>query len=255
MRNWWYLWLTVGAVFAFSRAPAQIVNIEDQRKGFDTLGWYGQIDLGGNLSRNVNQVITLDGAERIDRKGQTNSLLAIADYKLVQVSGDNALNAGFTHLRHAYYLGDNWRWETFGQIQYNEQIRLQLRTLVGTGPRLKLISFDNNRVYIGSLYMYEYDEVADGEIFYRNHRLSNYLSFNLYPWENLSLSNTTYYQPILPDFRLPRISTVTSLSLQVTNRLSVQTRYSLTHDPLLNRGLPDVPNTTYEWTNGLRYSF
>ena len=243
------------AVLYGTCATAQIVNIEDQRRGFDTLGWYGQVDLGGSLTRNVNQVITLNGAVRVDRKGIKDGLLAIADYKLVQVSGDNALNAGFGHLRHARYLSDIWRWETFGQIQYNEQIRLQMRGLLGTGPRLRLFAVDNNRLYVGTLYMFEYDEVADGEIIYRSHRLSSYLSFNFYPWKQLSVSNTTYYQPILPDFRQPRISTVTSLSLQLTNRLSVQTRFSLTHDSLLNEGLPDVPNTTYEWVNGLRYGF
>ncbi|WP_116108167.1 DUF481 domain-containing protein [Lewinella sp. IMCC34191] len=253
--NWFFRLVFLGLVLAGTHASAQIVNIEDQRKGFDSIGWYGQIDLGGSLTRNVNQVVTGNGAIRIDRKGNTNSLLGIADYKLVQVSGDNAVNAGFGHLRHAYYLGDKWRWETFGQLQYNEQIRLQLRGLLGTGPRLKLLSIDDNRIYIGTLYMYEYDEVAEGDIIYRSHRLSSYLSFNVYPWEQLSISNTTYYQPILPDFRLPRLSTVTSLSLQLTNRLSVQTRFSLTHDPLLNQGLPDVPNTTYDWVNGLRYQF
>ncbi|PPK84301.1 uncharacterized protein DUF481 [Neolewinella xylanilytica] len=253
--NWIYRIPLLCLVLFCTRATAQIVNIEDKRKGFDTVGWYGQIDLGANLTRNVNQVISVNGAIRVDRKGRTNSLLGIADYKLVQVSGDNALNAGFGHLRHAYYLSDKWRWETFGQLQYNEQIRLQLRGLLGTGPRLKVLSIDNNRVYLGTLYMYEYDEVAEGEIIYRSHRLSSYLSFNLYPWEQLSVSNTTYYQPVLPDFQMPRISTVTSLSLKVTTRLSVQTSFSLTHDPLLNQGLPDVPNTTYEWINGLRYSF
>ena len=254
-RSWIYQVCLLLAGLYGTCVSAQIVNIEDQRRGFDSVGWYGQIDLGGSLTRNVNQVITLNGAVRVDRKGRTNSLLGIADYKLVQVSGDNALNAGFGHLRHAHYLSDTWRWETFGQVQYNEQIRLQLRGLIGTGPRLRLLAFDDNRLYAGTLYMYEYDEVADGEIIYRSHRLSSYLSFNFYPWEQLSISNTTYYQPILPDFRQPRISTVTSLSLQLTNRLSVTTRFSLTHDSLLNEGLPEVPSTTYEWVNGLRYRF
>lgn len=248
-----FAWLFV--LFPGTGVRAQIVNIEDQRKGFDSVGWYGQIDLGGSLTRANNQVITLNGALRIDRKGRRQSLLGLADYRLVQVSGDNALNAGFGHLRYAYYLSDHWRWETFAQVQYNEQIRLQLRTLFGSGPRLKLLSFDRNRVYIGALYMYEYDEVAEGEIIYRSHRLSSYLSFNIYAWEHLAISNTTYYQPILPDFRQPRLSSITSVSLKLTDRLSFNTKYSITHDALLNRGLPDVPETTYQWTNGLRYNF
>ena len=234
---------------------AQIVNIEDQRRGFDTLGWYGQVDLVGNLTRSSTKVLSLNGSVRVDRKGKKQALLALADYKLVQVSGDNALNAGFLHFRYAYYLGDRWRWEAFTQVQYNEQLRLGMRTLVGTGPRLKLFAAKKNRIYVGVLYMYEYDEVAEGTIIYRDHRLSSYVSFSLYPLPNLTLANTTYYQPVIPDFRQPRISSITSLSLQLTDRLAFTTRYSITQDALISQGLADVPPTSYEWTNGLRYSF
>lgn len=248
-------WVLLLAVLPCTCVRAQIVNIEDKRKGFDTVGWYGQIDLGANLARNKDQVISVNAAVRIDRKGTRQALLAIADYRLVQVSGDNGLNAGFGHLRYAYYLSDLWRWEAFTQVQYNEQLRLGLRTLVGTGPRLKLISAGDNRVYVGLLYMYEYDEVAERSFIYRDHRFSAYLSFSLYPTEDLNLSNTTYYQPVIVDFRLPRLSSITSASIKLTDRLAATSRFSITYDELLNQGLDDVPSTTYEWTNGLRYSF
>ena len=103
--------------------------------------------------------------------------------------------------------------------------------------------------------MYEYDEVAEGTITYSDHRFSSYLSFSLFPLPNLQLSNTSYYQPVIPNFRLPRVSSITSLSLKLTDRLAVNSRYSITHDALINQGLEDVPSTTYEWTNGLRYTF
>jgi hypothetical protein len=236
-------------------ARAQIVNIEDQRKGFDTLGWFGQLDVGGNLNRNSTTTVSLNGALRVDHKAERHALLMLADYRLVQVSGRNGINAGFAHLRYAYYIDDVWRWEAFTQVQYNEQIRLGLRGLVGTGPRLKLLSIERNRLYVGVLYMYEYDELAERSIFYRDHRLSNYLSFNLFPLPRLSLTNTTYYQPVLPDFASPRISSVTGLSLKITDSFSFTSQYSVTRDPLLNRGLEEVPATTYSWVNGLRYVF
>ncbi|WP_238750545.1 DUF481 domain-containing protein [Neolewinella maritima] len=234
---------------------AQIVNIEDQRRGFDTLGWYGQLDLGGNLTRNQNTVLSLNGNLRVDRKGKRQALLGLADYRLVQVSGANALNAGFAHLRYARYLSDKWRWEAFTQVQYNEQLRLGLRTLIGTGPRLKLLAKQDDRIYVGLLYMYEYDQVAEGTITYRDHRLSAYVSFSVFPLKNLALTNTTYYQPVIPDFRLPRLSSITALTLGLTDRLAFNTKYSITHDELLVQGLEDVPATSYQWTNGLRYTF
>ena len=253
--GWWVSVVLAGAILPCTCVRAQIVNIEDQRRGFDTLGWYGQIDLGGNLTRNQNKVLSLNGNVRVDRKGTDQALLALADYRLVQVSGNNALNAGFLHLRYARYLSEAWRWEAFTQVQYNEQLRLGLRTLVGTGPRVKLLARGKNRVYLGALYMYEYDKVAEGSITYRDHRLSSYLSFSLYPLANVVVTNTTYYQPVIPDFRLPRLSSITALSVSLTDRLAFSTKYSITHDALLVQGLEDVPATTYEWINGLRYSF
>lgn len=236
---------------------AQIVNIEDKRKGFDTLGWFGRIDLGANLTRNRNQVVSVNGALRIDQVAEDHRWLILSDYRLVQVSGDNALNAGFAHLRYAYYLSDKWRWESFTQVQYDQQLRIQLRYLLGSGPRLRVYAREKSRAYFGLLYMYEYDEVDDegSTIFYRDHRLSSYLSFTLFPTEDLQLSNTTYYQPILPDFKRGRFSTVLTASLKVTTRLSVNSQFNLVRDPLLNQGIEDVPTTNYTWTNGLSYTF
>jgi hypothetical protein len=103
--------------------------------------------------------------------------------------------------------------------------------------------------------MYEYDELAESSIIYRDHRLSNYLTFSFQPLPNLTLANTTYYQPQLPDFRLPRISTVTTLTLGISSRLRFTSNFSLTQDARVSRDLPDIPETSYTWINGLRWTF
>lgn len=234
---------------------AQIVNIEDKRRGYDSIGWYGQLDLGGNLNKNTNFVLSLNGALRLDRHGKKAHLLLLSDYRLVQVSGRNALNAGFGHLRYGYDLSDRWRLEAFGQMQYNEQIQLQLRVLTGVGFRRLLYEKDRARAYFGLLYMYEYDELSDQVLFYRDHRLSSYLTFRLPLGEAVTLANTTYYQPRLLEFNLPRISTVSSLVVKFSEQLSFNTKYTLTQDSRLSRDLPEVPATIYTWTNGLRLAF
>ena len=240
-----------------SCVSAQIVNIEDRRKALDSLGWHGQVDLGANLTKNTNTVTTLKGAVRLDRLGQKGNVLALADYQLIQVSGDNAVNAGFLHFRYGYELKDPYRWETFTQLQYNERLRLTARFLVGTGVRRRLYKSKDgrNRAYLGVLYMYEYDELSESDIFYRDHRLSSYLTFNVPLGELITLNNTTYYQPRLPDFTVPRLSTVTNIVLSLTTRLRVTSIFNLTYDERVNRDLPEVPASTYSWVNGLRYSF
>ena len=244
---------------------AQIVNIEDKRTRYDSAGYYGRVDLGGSLAKNNNTVVTLNGALRVDRIRGRNETLFLADYRLVQVSGANALNAGFGHLRHGYDLramGDVWRWESFAQLQYNEQLRLSSRMLLGSGIRRRLFDFgqedggkDRGRGYLGVLYMFEYDEFSSSELQYTDHRLSSYLSLTYSPLEALTLSNTTYYQPILPDLNDPRVSVVATAVLRLTSKLAVTSNFSLTHDRRLGRDFPEVPETVYSWVNGLRYSF
>lgn len=234
---------------------AQIVNIEDKRKQLDSLGWSGQVDLSGSINKNTSLVTTLRGSLRLDRLAPRGNILFLADYQLTQVSGNNALNAGFGHLRYGYVINDGWRWESFVQVQYNEKLRLNLRFLTGSGIRRRLYKKEGRRAYIGLLYMYEYDELAGIDITYRDHRLSSYLTLSANPLPNLRLASTTYYQPRLPDFKDTRLSSVLSVQLTITDRIRFTTRYSLTHDARVSKDLPDVPNTTYSWVNGLRWTF
>jgi hypothetical protein len=250
-----YLLTLLFTLLLCTSACAQIVNIEDKRRGYDTTGWYGQLDIGGTINKNSNLVLALNGALRLDRHGERTHLLLLSDYRLVQVSGRNALNAGFGHLRYGHDLSDKWRLEAFGQLQYNEQIRLELRALAGIGFRRRLYEKEKSRAYLGILYMYEYDELADQILFYRDHRISTYLTFRFPISDVLTIANTTYYQPQLPDFNLPRISTVSSLVIRFSKNLSLTTNYTLTQDSRLSRDLPEVPATIYVWTNGLRLTF
>jgi len=236
-------------------ASGQIVNIEDKRKALDSLGWFGQLDLNGSLAENNNTVLTAGGGLRLDRLGQRGNVLFLADYRLVQVSGANATNAGFGHLRYGWEPKDKWRWEGFTQLQYNEQLRLKLRFLAGAGVRRRLLKSDKSRAYLGVLYMYEYDEMTDSEIVYRDHRLSNYLTIRAQLSPAISLASTTYYQPRLPDFNVPRISSVANVELSLTSALRFTTNFSLTHDRRVNRDFPEVPATVFNWVNGLRLVF
>lgn len=234
---------------------AQIVNIEDKRKALDSLGWFGQLDVNGSLNKNNNTVLSAGGALRLDRLGERGNVLFLSDYRLVQVSGKNATNAGFGHLRYGYEPKEGWRGETFTQLQYNEQLRLTLRFLAGIGIRRRLFREGKSRAYLGVLYMYEHDEMSDSEIVYRDHRMSNYLTIRAQLSPSLSLASTSYYQPRLPDFTLARISTVANLALSVTKALRFTTNFSLTHDQRVNRDFPEVPATVFKWVNGLRVMF
>ena len=235
---------------------AQIVNIEDRRSRPDSLGWRGQVDLAGQLTENSNRVLTLKGGIRLDALGERSHGLVLANYQLIQAGADNLINDGFFHLRYGYDLGDRIRWETFTQLQYNEQLRLSVRWLVGTGPRLALLpKKPGRRMNLGILYMFEYDEFSASDISYRDHRLSMYLSTRIPLSQQLIFTNTTYYQPLLFSFEVPRVSMVSNLEFKLSSWLSFTSNLNFTHDGRLGRDFPEVPETVYSWLNGFRFVF
>lgn len=237
-------------------SSAQIVNIEDRRTSLDSTGWQGRIDLAAQLVENSNRVMTISSGLRLDALGQKSHSLILLDYRLVEAGADRLLDNGFAHFRYGYDLGQKVRWETFTQAQYNLQLRLSFRWLIGTGPRLALLPPNSNRkLFLGLLYMFEYDEFEASALTYRDHRLSSYLSARI-PFNNqIVFTSTTYYQPRLIDFTVPRISTINRLEFQFSETLSFTTSLNLTFDGRLSDDFPEVPDLVYNWLNGLRLNF
>ncbi|MEM7571685.1 MAG: DUF481 domain-containing protein [Bacteroidota bacterium] len=235
---------------------AQIVNIEDRRGRPDSLGWRGQVDLAGQLTENSNRVLTLKGGIRLDQLGERTHGLFLANYQLIQAGADNLINDGFFHFRYGYDLNERLRWEAFTQLQYNERLRLSARWLIGTGPRIALLSpKPGRRLNVGILYMFEYDEFDASDISYRDHRLSTYISARFPLTEQLVFTNTTYYQPLLFSFEVPRLSMVSNLEFTISSWLSFTSNLNFTHDGRLGRDFPEVPETVYSWLNGFRFRF
>lgn len=234
----------------------QIVNIEDRRVIQDSVGWAGQIDLGGNLTRNRNRVLNLNAELRLDRlTRRREKLLLLGSYRVVRAGQNSFLNAGFGHLRYGRELSERVSWEAFTQIQYDQQIQLKLRLLAGTGPRLRVADGDKAKLFIGLLYMREYNELRDRPLILRDHRLSNYLSLDWRINPQIRLNNTTYFQPRLPDFNQVRLSSGTSLQFNFTTNLSLRSTFNATLDERVNDIFPEVPALTFTWANGLRWRF
>ncbi|MEM6396164.1 MAG: DUF481 domain-containing protein [Bacteroidota bacterium] len=244
-------------IFLFPvEAIAQIVNIEDRRTRLDSTGWQGQIDLAAQLVENANRVLTVSAGLRLDALGEKSHSLVLLDYRLVENGGDKLLDNGFAHFRYGLDIGQRFRWEAFTQAQYNLQLRLSFRWLIGTGPRFALLPQNSNRkLFLGILYMFEYDEFEASALTYRDHRISSYISARVPLGEQIVFTSTSYYQPRLIDFSVPRISSVNRLEFTFNSTLSFTTSLNLTYDGRLSRDFPEVPDLVYNWLNGLRLNF
>ncbi len=101
--------------------------------------------------------------------------------------------------------------------------------------------------------MYEHEKLSDGITpVQKNLRSSSYLSFSLYPGENISVISTTYYQPILKNLGDYRISNQSSLRVGMFNNISLKLSYTFTYDTFPAVG---IPSSQYDFSTGIAYSF
>jgi hypothetical protein len=236
---------------------AQIVNIEAKRKliNTDTTGWFGSTDLGFNLNENGKTVLTLTANATIEYLNDKNRWLSLTNYRVVRAEGQDFVNQGFQHIRYNRDWTEKVTWEVFGQAQYDERLTLRFRGLLGTGPRFQLIENEKGDLFFGTLYMFQYEELTENNIIYRDHRLSNYLSYRLNLGKNLKLTGTSYYQPLLNKPKVARLSSQTTLLFKITEKLSFKSAINISLDSRLSEAVEDVPIAIYSFVNGLKWVF
>ena len=231
---------------------AQIVNIEKQRLAGDSTGWYGDISTSMAIQRTTKNLLNLNTAGHLSYLFKENQLLLIGEMGFVKGEGENFSNNGFIHMRYTDPVSEYISWEFFSQMQYNKLTKIDNRWLTGTGARFQLTEFDNALFFWGLMYMYERERVLDPDLLNSHHRLSTYFSFNLKPQETVTFGSTTYVQPRIDKWSDYRLLTENTLSLGITDKLSLSIRLRVTYD----RDPPiDVPTLTYDMYNGLTYRF
>ncbi len=234
----------------------QVVNVEDRRVRLgDSVHWLGKADLGFNVIQNTQQFLTASAAVQLEYKQKRHFVLSLTAYNLAKSAAQNILNDGFQHLRYNYDVTDKTIWEAYAQVQYNERIRLRLRTLVGTGLRFKILRGGAaQRLYFGASYFYESTQFRDTILPFFNHRLSFYVSFSSKIGTNARFASTTYFQPIITNPNSRRWASDNALTIPLSKKASFRANLNLTFDsdPRLPESVPDL---IYAWTNGIRLEF
>ncbi|PVW17325.1 DUF481 domain-containing protein [Marixanthomonas spongiae] len=239
--------------FSSETATAQILNAESLRKVTDTSGFSGALALEFQLKRNKNDFFTVSNNLHLQYKMKRHLTIFKNDIDFQKIEGKKLSNSFISHLRYNYKLNSWLTWEAFLQGQYNKVNLINFRGLAGTGPRFKLSQLENYKLYLGTLVMYEQEELLDEVTpVSRDLRGSMYFSFSLYPTENISIVSTTYYQPKLKQFKNYRISSQSSLVVGLFENFALKTSYTFTYDAFPAQ---TIPNSQYDFTTGIAYTF
>lgn len=243
----------VTILFISVAGQTQILNAESLRKVTDTSGFSGSASVDFSLKRNVNDFFTLGNDIHIQYKNKNHLALFKNDLNFQKIEGEKFENSYIAHLRYNYRFHPRIAWEGFVQGQYNKVNLIDFRGLIGTGPRFKLTPSEKYKIYLGTLVMYEYEEVADGITpDQKDIRGSTYASFSLFPTANISFVSTTYFQPQLSNFSDFRISSQSSLLVGLYQDFSLKTSYTFIYDAFPAVG---IPSSQYEFTTGVAYTF
>ena len=234
----------------------EIFNIESLREETDKK-WTGSIGLNMGFIKNTNSIFWISNSEYVQHKNSKNTdyWLLYNSMSFQKLEGESFVNRGTQHLRYNRKITEKTKLEAFAQTQYDAISQIDIRLLIGLGPRFKLSNNDScYRIYLGTLVMYEYEKttVTMGKEIQNNYRGSCYLSLNFYPTETIKIVSTTYYQPLIDSFSDYRLSSGTSVEFKIIEKLSFTANFNYSFDAFPVEG---IPKAQYELTNGLKYEF
>lgn len=235
---------------------SQIVNIENKRLSTKKDGFSGSVDLNFKLTYATKQLFQIGDKIKIAYTKKRNYVMFLTDHSLVKsnTSGE-FVNKGFEHLRYNYKLKDSSRvvYEVFHQGQFNKIQKINLRLLVGTGFRFKVVDKKNFQLNLGTSIMGEYEELVLDELTVSQDILSsNYLSFDAQLTETFGINSITYFQPKFIDYGNYRLANETYLRFKFNKFLTFKIVYSLSHD---SRDIENVRKTNYTLSNTLSFKF
>lgn len=231
----------------------QIVNVESLRKRTDTTGISGGMALNGSYLDNKKVIYTIGLIPNIQYKWDQVYLLLIGDYKLTKSENINFEDAAFLHLRYSHQYTELFRWESFMQIQDNKIAKLDYRYLIGSGLRMKVLGFEQFRLYLGVLPMYELERIIDiQQTINKTFRLSQYISMTVELGDQTKLYSTSYYQPVLGEYGDYRFFNEQKLMVNLVKNLYITISNVYTWD---SRPPEDAPGRTLHMKTGLHYKF
>ena len=218
---------------------AQVVNIENKRIYDDTLGWSGTVDASFSAQQTRDLLFSLNFRTLAQYKTRKHFLLLLNDFGYSK--GDVVYaNRGMSHLRYAYRIKNGpWKWESYLQVQYNQLLLQRNRSLIGSGLRWKIYDSKAVRLFSGSSFFFEYEEIQPYTEFNHDVRWSNYFSWFINK-PTFAFTAVTYYQVNIQNFTDYRVSGQYTFLFKLKKNLDFKCEFSNNFDS-------KPPQTVRKW--------
>ena len=240
-----------------------ISNIENERPNLPENGFSGQLKLGFNGKTGNQEEQKTEAGAKIIYRDDAEIFMALVGRELGSKLSVTNTDNSFLHTRWTHLLSDRWALESFAQLEKDQFDNLTSRILAGGGGRYVVSQEKDIYAFalgLGAFKEYEKLNLVDHEEANDLWRVNSYYSYKYQINEQVSLVNTTYYQPSTTDFGDYRVLFDLGIGVKLTNSLQIKLNYKLTYDsqPAQNLNVnPVIDNfkTNTEYKTSLAYSF
>ena len=233
--------------FAFqNHLSSQIVNTINLNES-ENKGWSGSFELEYDYNKSTEIDAEFINSTNLMWNNNNLSLMFFNIIDFHRAGEEDFSNDHLQHFRVKYYLKDKFALESYLQNQHDLVHNIEKRKLAGLGFKANFPIID----FIGLSIFYE-DELLVDAISHRDYRMNFYneLSFNIS--ENLKFSNVIYYQPNIEEYNDYKLALESTLSFPIIKNLYFTNTLSLAHDTY---PAVDIPKTTYQIKNSLKFKF
>ena len=223
-------------------AKAQIVNVQDLFLSQSNPGLhFGAVGKTEVKTGNTDyQYYNLVLSSRFVQGRHT--LVGTGNIEYAEKGEDKFTNRHFEHVRYRFEAFSPFGLDMFAQHEFNEFRRMNLRLLFGIGPTWKAL--DSSRVYlfVGSVYMYELNELSTGEHddsgeVWKSHRWNNYVTLQWIPKKDIKFLSTVYYQPAFSDPSNYNLLWSANLSVSINKWVAVVLTYNFSRQNVPPQGV------------------
>lgn len=245
--------LCLTAVSAQAIVSMEAIHLDNPHDGFSAKANFSLSGASGNTDKMLSEI-----GSHMQWHQQNITSYLLFNYRYGESRGQSDTSKAFIHARHIRPRSPFWDWELFAQVEHDKFARLSLRSLLGTGIRMKLIENPNRaHIFLGAGAFYaeeilEEDNLLNLPVEEQFVRANLYAIFQYKINSQLTFLSSTYYQPNIEhekDFRLLEEAALKAkVAEQLTLKLSLE--YAFDNQPPLN-----VEKRDLIYQTGLEYLF
>jgi hypothetical protein len=219
----------IAQFFVAGSASAVIVNTEPLFRKIHDEPWSVTAEANVNARSGNTRLVVLNGQAGGRYRTGRHEFLATAAIDRSIEKGETIGDSSFGHVRYRYAPVDRLSLEAFVQVGENRFQDIDIRNLLGAGPRCIAVRFDGFEWALGLAYMFEYEQLGGDADFPHGterftHRWSGTSSIR-FDHAFLTIREVMFAQPAIVDFRNVRVLQQFDVDLHVTTHLSA--RWSL----------------------------